>query len=104
MNLAAGAVLLSVLLLSMALLCCAQAADFQTGQVQRKAASIHPDRPASMKADLKLSRQESRVARSDEAVRMNPVVAPLIEEKKEQSLENPVESPVLSVQFKGVRG
>ncbi|MDD5059154.1 MAG: hypothetical protein PHQ60_14925 [Sideroxydans sp.] len=104
MNLAAGALLLSLVLAGAALLCCAEAADFQMVQVQRKVPISHSERPASKKADTKLNRQVNRAARSSDAARMDPVVVPPTEEKKDRSLENPVESPVLSVQFKGVRG
>ncbi len=104
MNLAAGVLLLSVVLLGMMLLCCAHADDTQMAKVQRKIASIHPDRPAVTKANTVLKKQKSLVARPEETAKFDLIAVPVPVEKQQGGMNIPEASPELSIQLKGVRG
>jgi hypothetical protein len=100
MNLAVGTILLSVVLMSMLLFCCAHAADNQTGKLHFKAATTHSNRPGVARIAPRMSQR----ARPEDTVRLTPTVAPTAEETREKVMESPLDSPENSVQFKGVRG
>lgn len=97
---AAGAILLCMMLLSMALLCCAYAADNPSGRL----AAVRSDPFSRANVETIRGRAINRSVKQEESSGLESITYPAVEKNMGGVIESHEDAPDSSVHLKGVRG